>query len=97
MLQISDFVGDYSTALGRAQALDQKIQSDASAISSNYAGVVALSVRQAFGALELTLSKKSDGSWNTDDILMFLKGNTWLLLTKIICLTRKLQKSLAMA
>lgn len=70
---ISDFIGDYSTALGRAQAFDQKVQSDASAISSNYAGVVALSVRQAFGALELTLSKNSNGSWNTDDILMFLK------------------------
>ncbi|KAG0709752.1 hypothetical protein DFH29DRAFT_978606 [Suillus ampliporus] len=70
---ISDFIGDYSTALRRAQAFDQKVQSDASAISSNYAGVVALSVRQAFGALELTLSKNGDGSWNTDDVLMFLK------------------------
>jgi len=70
---ISDFVEDYSTALGRAQALDQKILSDSSAISSNYAGVVALSVRQAFGALELTSSKNSDGSWNIYDILMFLK------------------------
>lgn len=70
---ISDFIGDYSTALGRAQAFDQKVQNDALAISSNYAGVVALSVRQAFGALELTLSKNSDGRWNTDDILMFLK------------------------
>ncbi|KAG1752673.1 uncharacterized protein EDB91DRAFT_1243439 [Suillus paluster] len=28
-----------------------------------------LSIRQAFGALELTLSKNSDGSWNTDDVL----------------------------
>lgn len=70
---ISDFIGDYSTALGHAQAFDQKVQNDALAISSNYAGVVALSVRQAFGALELTLSKNSDGRWNTDDILMFLK------------------------
>jgi hypothetical protein len=97
MLQISDFVEDYSTALGRAQALDQKILSDSSAISSNYAGIVVLSVRQAFGALELTSSKNGDGSWNIYDILMFLKGTTWLLSTKIICLTRKLQKSLAMA
>ncbi|KAG2056314.1 DUF1793-domain-containing protein [Suillus hirtellus] len=70
---ISDFVGDYFAALGRAQAFDRKVQSDASAISSNYAAVVALSVRQAFGALEFTLSKKSDGSWNADDILIFLK------------------------
>jgi transposase len=31
------------------------------------------------------------------NFLMFLKGTTWLLSTKIICLMRKLQKSLAMA
>lgn len=85
MFQISDFAGDYFAALGRAQAFDRKVQSDASAISSNYAAVVALSVRQAFGALELTLSKKSDGSWNADDILIFLKGDIWLLSTKISC------------
>ncbi|KAJ8587203.1 DUF1793-domain-containing protein [Rhizopogon salebrosus TDB-379] len=70
---ISAFIGDYSTALSRAQVFDEKVSSDASAISSNYAGIVALSIRQAFGALELTLSKNSDGSWNTDDVLMFLK------------------------
>ncbi|KAH7929420.1 DUF1793-domain-containing protein [Leucogyrophana mollusca] len=70
---ITSFMGDYFAALGRAQAFDAKVQSDASAISSDYAGIVALSVRQAFGALELTLSKSSDGSWNTTDILMFLK------------------------
>jgi hypothetical protein len=74
MFQIAAFIGDYSTALSRAQVFDEMVSSDASAISSNYAGIVALSIRQAFGALELTLSKNSDGSWNTDDVLMFLKG-----------------------
>ncbi|KIJ70075.1 hypothetical protein HYDPIDRAFT_78948 [Hydnomerulius pinastri MD-312] len=70
---ISEFIGDYSGALSRAQAFDQKVQSDASAISTNYAGIAALSVRQAFAATELTVSKNSDGSYNSDDVLMFLK------------------------
>ena len=48
--------------------------SDAGAISSDYASIVALSVRQALGATELTVSKNADGSFNTNDILMFMKG-----------------------
>ncbi|EIW82090.1 DUF1793-domain-containing protein [Coniophora puteana RWD-64-598 SS2] len=70
---ISDFVGSYSTALSDANTFDAKVKSDATAISDNYYAIVALSVRQAFGATELTTSKASDGSWNTTDILMFLK------------------------
>src|SRR5882757_399264 len=53
----------YSAVLVRPQALDQMVQSDASANSSNYASAVMLSVRQAFGALKFTLSKNNDGSW----------------------------------
>ncbi|KAH8830455.1 DUF1793-domain-containing protein [Flagelloscypha sp. PMI_526] len=70
---ISSFLGDYSAALGRAQTLDAKVHSEASAISADYAAIVELSVRQAFGAYETTISKNSDGSWNTDDILTFQK------------------------
>ncbi|KAG6830824.1 hypothetical protein H0H92_014476 [Tricholoma furcatifolium] len=70
---ISSFLGDYDAALSRAQALDSQINSDASAISAEYAAVVELSVRQALGATEITISKNSDGSWNTSDILVFLK------------------------
>ncbi|KAN0093261.1 protein of unknown function (DUF1793) domain containing protein [Tylopilus felleus] len=70
---IEAFIEDYPDALLRAQVFDQKVERDASAISSNYAGVVQLSIRQAFGAMELTISKNADGSWNTSDVLMFLK------------------------
>ena len=31
-------------------------------------------MRQVFGATELTISKNDDGSFNTEDILMFMKG-----------------------
>lgn len=73
-LQISSFMNDYSSALSSAQAFDTKLQSDASAISSDYAEVVALSVRQALGAMEITVSKNGVNSWNTSDVLVFLKG-----------------------
>ncbi|KAK7060514.1 hypothetical protein VNI00_001279 [Paramarasmius palmivorus] len=72
---ITSFLGDYDSALSRAKALDTKVNDDASKISADYAGVVALSVRQFFGTIELTLSRKADGSLDTDDVLVFMKGN----------------------
>jgi hypothetical protein len=72
--QISAFLSDYSAALGRANTFDAKVQSDASKISTNYAGIVALSIRQAVGATEITISKGSNGAFNTSDVLMFMKG-----------------------
>ncbi|KAF5344089.1 hypothetical protein D9758_008834 [Tetrapyrgos nigripes] len=78
---ITSFLQDYNDALSRAQKLDSKVEADASAISSDYAGIVALSIRQALASVEITISKKSDGSFNASDILIFMKeissdGNT---------------------
>lgn len=73
-IQISAFFDDYPNAVLRAQDFDKQVENDASAISGNYAGIVQLSIRQAFGAMELTISQNSDGSWNTSDVVMFLKG-----------------------
>ncbi|KAI0036801.1 hypothetical protein K488DRAFT_81789 [Vararia minispora EC-137] len=70
---VLSFLNDYSSALSRAQNFDAKVQSDASKTSSDYAALVALSIRQAFGATEITISKNPDGSFNTDDVLMFMK------------------------
>ncbi|KAL0573009.1 hypothetical protein V5O48_008955 [Marasmius crinis-equi] len=70
---IESFVKDYDSALSSAKTLDSKVQSDANKISSDYAGIVALSVRQFFGSIEFTLSKKSDGSVNDTDVLVFMK------------------------
>ncbi|KAK2466302.1 hypothetical protein APHAL10511_001944 [Amanita phalloides] len=67
---ISSFIGDYSDALSRARSFDAKLRSDASAISSDYADIVALSVRQAFGAMEITVAKEVV---NSSDVLIFLK------------------------
>ncbi|KAL1661464.1 hypothetical protein GGF50DRAFT_129457 [Schizophyllum commune] len=65
---IKDFLGDYKDALSRAQKLDEQIRSDASAISSDYASITALSVRQALAALEIT-TISSNGNTNTVDVI----------------------------
>ncbi len=36
-----------------------------------YAGLLSLSARQIFGALEITISKADDGSWNQSDVKIF--------------------------
>ncbi|KAF9076791.1 DUF1793-domain-containing protein [Rhodocollybia butyracea] len=70
---ISEFLGDYSGALSRAKTFDAQVNSDASAISTKYAGIVELSVRQVAGAIEITISKEANGSWNTSDVMVFMK------------------------
>ena len=77
--QISTFLSDFPNAINRANALDTRVHSDATGISSDptssdYAALVALSVRQAFGSLEITVSKGANGTFNTDDILIFMRG-----------------------
>ncbi|KAJ7145357.1 hypothetical protein C8R43DRAFT_1130032 [Mycena crocata] len=69
---ISSFLNDYSAALGRANTFDAKVQTDAGKISANYAGVVALSIRQAFAGHEITISKNGN-TFNTSDVLYFQK------------------------
>ncbi|TCD60187.1 hypothetical protein EIP91_010601 [Steccherinum ochraceum] len=70
---ISSFLDDFSGALTRAKAFDAKVNKDATAISSDYASIVALSIRQVFGATELTVSRDSSGKLNASDVLMFMK------------------------
>ncbi|EMD40792.1 hypothetical protein CERSUDRAFT_103175 [Gelatoporia subvermispora B] len=70
---ITTFLQDFPNALARADAFDAQVNADASQISSNYAGLVALSIRQGFGAIEITLSKDASGQFNTSDIMAFLK------------------------
>ncbi|QRV97100.1 DNA polymerase 1 [Ceratobasidium sp. AG-Ba] len=64
---------EYSHAVSAASALDAKIQTDASAIHEDYASIVALSARQAFAAVEITLPKSPSGSFNTSDVKIFMK------------------------
>jgi hypothetical protein len=66
--------GTHPLTLNELQTLDAKVQSDASKISSNYAALVALSIRQSLATVEITVSKTSTGAWNTSDVLTFMKG-----------------------
>ncbi|KAJ7062370.1 hypothetical protein C8F01DRAFT_129221 [Mycena amicta] len=70
---LSSFVNDFSAALTRANAFDAKVQADASKISDDYAGVVALSIRQALGAIEITTAKNAFGVYDPTDIIVFMK------------------------
>ncbi|KAG5651964.1 hypothetical protein H0H81_006779 [Sphagnurus paluster] len=70
---ISSFLGDYNNALATSTAYDNKVNSDASKISADYAAIVNLSVRQLLGAIEITIAKNSDGTWNTGDPLVYMK------------------------
>ncbi|OCH92918.1 DUF1793-domain-containing protein [Obba rivulosa] len=70
---ISTFLHDFPNALARANAFDAQVDADASKISANYSALVALSIRQGFGAIEITLSKDASGQFNTSDIMAFLK------------------------
>ncbi len=73
ILQISAFLKDYSNALLRANAFDAQVEADAKKVSDDYASIVALSIRQGFGATEITVSKNSDGSFDTSNALTFMK------------------------
>ncbi|KAG9120362.1 hypothetical protein FRC07_004174 [Ceratobasidium sp. 392] len=53
-------------AVSASNTLNTEIQNDASAISSDYASILASSARQALTAVEITLSKAASGSYNTE-------------------------------
>lgn len=71
--QVTSFLQDYPNAVQRAETLDAALEKNASAISSNYADLVALTARQAMGATELTVGVASDGTFNLSDVKMFMK------------------------
>ncbi|KZP06336.1 DUF1793-domain-containing protein [Athelia psychrophila] len=70
---ITDFINGYSTALSTANTFDAQVVSDATKISADYASLVELSIRQAIGAIEITISKTSAGAWDTTDVIVFMK------------------------
>lgn len=67
-------MADYPNALLRATKFDAQVDSDAKKISADYASIVALSIRQAFAATEITVSRKPDSSYDTSNVLTFMKG-----------------------
>ena len=72
--QMEAFVSDYSDASSRATTLDNRITQSAQSISSEYSDLVSLAARQTFGAIDITVSRGSDGQWNTSDAMIFMKN-----------------------
>lgn len=72
--QIAFFMSDYNNAVAAANAFDQQVRTDASKISSEYADLVSLAIRQGLASMEITVSQNADGSFNASDILVFMKG-----------------------
>ena len=72
--QISHVLNNFNNSLEKAIALDNMILYDGSQISSEYYDLLALSTRQAMGALDFTILKDSSGNWNTSDVKSFLRS-----------------------
>ena len=72
------FVDDFENSLKHCTALDAQIESDSKAavgggdVGDRYAAITTLSVRQSLATIEATISKNKNGSYNTNDTLIFL-------------------------
>ena len=67
-------LNNFTDALSAAEKLDAKLASDGGAISSQYADLLAISTRQAFGAYDLTVARPSNGgAVNMSDVKAFAK------------------------
>jgi hypothetical protein len=73
--QISAFLStaEYQHAISASSTMDNKINSDSGAIHSDYASITALSLRQAFGGVEITIPKTTTGTYDTGDVKVFMK------------------------
>lgn len=68
---VAHFLDDYAAAAAEAATLDAAISSRATAVAgSNYSDIVELSVRQAYGAIDLTIP---NDSLDTSNPLAFIK------------------------
>lgn len=68
---VSHFLDDYEDALNESHQLDSKISSAAKDVAGQkYADIVTLSVRQAYGAIDVTIPNES---LDTTNVLAFIK------------------------
>jgi hypothetical protein len=74
LIQIVDFLNDFSGASTRAQALDQKILQAAASISGLLGDLISLGIAQTYGSTQLTIGKDASGNFNKSDVMMFMKN-----------------------
>lgn len=70
--QASFLLNDFDNSMNMSKQLDSQITSDAANVSPLYTDLLSLVARQAMGAIEITLSKGPDGSFNSSDIMAFM-------------------------
>ncbi|KZV70718.1 hypothetical protein PENSPDRAFT_685287 [Peniophora sp. CONT] len=71
---LSDFLSDYSNALNRSKALDDRLMQAATSFGGTaYADLLALATRQAYCGIEVTIGRNDDGSVNPSDLMVFYK------------------------
>ncbi|KLO05108.1 hypothetical protein SCHPADRAFT_947174 [Schizopora paradoxa] len=69
---VSFFLNDFETAIQTADAFDANVIFETEAISETYRDLVVPIIRQVMTTLDITISKSSDGSWNTTDVSAFM-------------------------
>jgi len=72
---VDDFIANFSQAAQTAQSVDAQLTSLANNVVSGgaLADMAALAVRQVVANTELTVARGTDGSWNTSDVMMFMR------------------------
>ncbi|TFK38776.1 hypothetical protein BDQ12DRAFT_683316 [Crucibulum laeve] len=70
---LDDFLADFDNAKTRALTLDNKIMSDGAAVSTQYADLLAISLRQTMASMDITIGRDDNGKWNTSDVKIFMK------------------------
>ena len=73
LVQIIEFLNDFSNASQRARQLDQKILQDAASVSGRLGDLVSLAVPQVYGSSQLTIGTDDSGKLDKSDVMMFTK------------------------
>ena len=74
LVQIVDFLNNFSNASSRAQQLDNKILQDAASVSNALGDLVSLAIAQVYGSTQLTIGTDASGNLNKSDVMMFMKN-----------------------
>jgi hypothetical protein len=74
LVQIVDFLNNFSNASSGAQQLDKKILQDAASVSNALKDLVSLAIAQVYGSTQLTIGTDASGNVNKSDVMMFMKN-----------------------
>jgi hypothetical protein len=75
LLQLSFFIKDYPRALEAAKAFDSNLQTVAANYGNDYYAALAMAARQVLAQVEVTVGRNANGTFNRDDILIFMHGD----------------------